>query len=330
MAGLDGLFNLREKAFTEALPQTAEAFLDWVDFKELNAILSELQRRSGIPEDKVRTVSKDSVKMLPYDVDYRPRSHGSNDGAKTEIQWIGDTPEDRRRPRRGLDKALTEDGPYIAFTLATLIHESLHDTARSSVPKGSISRSVSEHGRVDIGLSTLYERESTRRADNPIYSDDTEIARDRASLDEAMTEKMANDALMAYLHRKGLMRMAPKKAIEQIGKTAYQAERYVLEDLIDILADALETDRADIYHGFVRLYFSNEHRVEEVRALIDETLGNPKAGKRFDDEWAEGFEWKGPIRGVVSKRLGVGVKKRAVDRVRNSTNLSKIENLLGL
>lgn len=245
---------------------TPEKFLKAIDFNAINDIFDDLARKASGESGEVHTTGH---RVTPENISFdRPHFlevlrlrkpeqktlRGSADVPRGNIELTWDL-KDRKRH---------EDYRTVDL-LRTLLHESAH--VRGAYKSEGESRGSWDEGNMEsetqsqIGLQKGTSRFSSQEG---LVTDVQGV-----SLNEAITETIANDILPEYLTRTGNTGfLKDPRLLQELGPGAYIADRVLLQLVIEKLAEKFEVDRDLVWRGFVQAYMTGSTSLPELFADI--------------------------------------------------------------
>lgn len=248
---------------------TPEKFLRSVDFNVINALFDELTRKAA-GGSEVHTlgkhVSPENISFnRPHILEllrlrtYEPRSlRGVTNFPQGDIELAWDLKNPKQhRNYRALD------------LLKTLLHESTHLRGAyksKGTEQGSFEKEdFEQETQSQMGLETASVRFSLQRGIR------TEVQ--GLSLNEAVTETIAQDLLPEYLIRTGNSGfLKDPRLLQELGPGVYMVDRALLQLVIERLADQFQVDRDIIWRGLVQAYMTGSSAVPELFGEIQMAL----------------------------------------------------------
>jgi len=236
-----------------------ESFIEAVDFDTLNEVFDSLSRKSeGASEVHTlgHRVTRDIITFTESNTEEVQSNLGSariKEGTIT-LNW------------KKTDEGKSKSYQTIRM-LQTLAHEAAHIRAgyfMKDWERGTIENLDYESGfTLNSGLSQTD------------YSTRTELKKGGLSLDEAVTEDIANEVLAEYLKRTGSAGYLKDPYLrKELGGGAYIVDRLILGVVIDGLAQSIGVHRDEIWKGFVQAYMSGSTELWSLLADISAQLEN--------------------------------------------------------
>lgn len=300
---------------------SSEEFLNAVDFDALNEIMEEIARKSGrrmLRRVHRRDIEEDSATLdAMSEVKGGSTVEGGADPLNFKIHFSWEKMQKSAEAFEG-------KVPAGVRALYALVHEMTH------------LYGFREHRLLPAGHKDLrFEGEGlelrTGYSDQQFGADPGNLSEVAVSLNEAVTEELALEAVNEYVRRTGESAMfdGHPEARKVLSTATYPVDRLVLQAVIGSLASRLEVDRDTVWRSFVRGYFSPEGKTAEFVVEIMRTLMDHAPSALAASQLLEGFvlnnvRVEDALQGFEYEQV-----RDAVEKFMHSTDRGKIEDALG-
>lgn len=271
--------------------RTSEQFLEVVDFGLINSILGKIQRKSGIPDEAVVQIPREAVQIST-----KQNSRKGTSGSFHFSVVVSETEEipDRMRGKIVLEWDSINAGSRMnglhawKELLHALNHEAAHYASYLKQPATSAEDRRRHREKV------LSEERLAQLPDGAVIDDVTtgfQESRDLKdgsyaiigiSLNEAVTEKIAQEITAEYLRSSGLAQKAKTHHSLDEVRGGYHSERKMLDALILTMAHALSVEPELVWRAIVRCYFSGEQKVEDFIEMTCAVLADSVPWEQLD------------------------------------------------
>lgn len=244
---------------------TPNEFIEALDFPVLNDIFRSVLTKSGSPnKDLYKIIDSSDVHIDTEDRSETAAQYSFEDGIVLNWRKIVADANVLKEVLQQKEMDTSEHSLVGLAALQNLIHEHLHKISR-------IRLEVAEYNPTnflpeEIELTKGFTQNG-----------------DFVSLDEAVTEQIAQELFDSYLIRTGNRASLQLSERIMFGATNYLFDRVLLHKLLDLLSEKIGIDRDIVWRGFVREYMNGDEAprtlLENVRRELED---NPENRKLLD------------------------------------------------
>src|SRR3989344_8929298 len=297
---------------------TPEEFLKAVDFNVLNNIFDKLSQKSHDDTPASTSghrVTPNAIKFVSTEEIGRSGLDGRCIIATGQIFLVW--------PTQTVDAISTY---WVVRVLHALIHEATHVRGGFKVQSQLHSYYPEHKAEVSIrwGLHEIHARENE---DGDIEKENIGV-----SLNEAVTENITHEVLQLYLQQTGENKLFTDPALrKQVGFSFYGLDRFFLELVINILSQSLQTDRDEIWRGFVHAHMNGN--IEMIQ-LLQNLSSQLKNNSYIDEILSQGADRELDtklINGLLFDEIkNTPQEQMLANKIKEVLNISKFRDVLKL
>lgn len=219
--------------------------------------------------------------------------------------------------------------PRALRMLHTLMHEATH------VRGGYAEEHYKENGSIEEGTfsyqTTVRKGFREWNLKSPLGAE-SYTHEGGLSLNEAVTENIAQEVFDAYLVRTGNTGYLKDLSVRaELGSGSYIVDRLALALVIHALAQTLETDIDTVWRGFVQGYMSGS---VDLKALVTELNNHLDSPRLYDVVYLLGEEWeldtRYSITDLINRIPGFAERLEVMDSIIQRVDRTRFSNALGL